>query len=55
MSLRGFGLVFDMQTGAMRNWYIDGEGVKRWADNDETVRELNSLHDDTNHRGAGET
>lgn len=43
-----------MQTGAMRNWYIDGEGVKRWADNDDIVRGLNGLHDDTNQREAGE-
>ena len=45
-TLRGFGLTFDTQTGGMRNWYIDGEGAKRWADNDEIVRGLAGQHDD---------
>ena len=37
MSLRGFGFTFDVQTGRTRNWYIDPEGVKRWADDDSPV------------------
>lgn len=44
-TLRGFGFTFDLPSGGMRNWYIDGEGAKRWADNDELVRGLNGLHD----------
>lgn len=35
--LRGFGLTYDAATGACRNWYIDAEGEKRWADNDQPV------------------
>lgn len=31
--LRGFGTKFEC--GTVRNWYIDSEGVKRWADNNE--------------------
>jgi hypothetical protein len=45
-SLRGFGMTFDVQSGSVRNWYIDGEGAKRWADNDELVRGLSGLQDD---------
>lgn len=39
MSLRGFGVTFDIASGRVRNWYIDREGAKRWADNDELVDE----------------
>jgi hypothetical protein len=39
-TLRGFGVTFDLAFGCMRNWYIDGEGAKRWADNDELVQWL---------------
>lgn len=46
MSLRGFGLTFDLSSGGFRNWYIDGEGAKRWADNDELVRGLTGLIDE---------
>jgi hypothetical protein len=46
MSLRGFGMTFDLRSGGFRNWYIDGEGAKRWADNDELVRGLAGLEDD---------
>ena len=51
-TLRGFGMTFE--TGAFRNGYIDGEGVKRWADHDEIVRGYNGLHDETtpNRRGG---
>jgi hypothetical protein len=35
--LRGFGMTLDLETGRMRNWYVDREGVKRWADDDSTV------------------
>lgn len=35
--LRGFGMTFDLVSGGMRRWYIDREGVKRWADNDDAV------------------
>lgn len=45
-TLRGFGLCFDAHSMGFRNWYIDGEGSKRWADNDELVRGLNGLHDE---------
>ena len=37
--LRGFGMVFDLETGGFRTWYIDGEGVKRWADTLECVED----------------
>jgi hypothetical protein len=37
--LRGFGIRFDAETGACRNWYIGTEGVQRWADNDEPVED----------------
>lgn len=46
-SLRGFGMTFDLSSGGFRNWYIDGEGAKRWADNDELVRVLAGQHDTT--------
>lgn len=36
-SLRGFGFTFDVASGRVRNWYLDAEGVKRWADNDKPV------------------
>jgi hypothetical protein len=32
--LRGFGMTLDLETGRMRNWYVDREGVQRWADDD---------------------
>jgi hypothetical protein len=35
--LRGFGMTLDLETGRMRNWYVDREGVKRWADGDSTT------------------
>ena len=34
---RGFGFLFDVATGRVRNWYIGADGVQRWADNDEPV------------------
>ena len=45
-SLRGFGFTFDIGAGCTRGWYIDGEGAKRWADNDELVRGLNGQQDE---------
>lgn len=44
--MRGFGMTFDLATMGARRWYIDGEGAKRWADNDELVRGLAGLHDE---------
>lgn len=44
-TLRGFGTTFDLASGNARNWYIDGEGAKRWADNDELVRGLAGLQE----------
>lgn len=41
--LRGFGMTF--AGGVFRNWYIDGEGCKRWVDNDEIVRGPSALYD----------
>lgn len=53
--MRGFGLTFDVATGACRNWYIDAEGAKRWADNDELVMGFNGQHDTEPHdAGRGE-
>lgn len=43
--LRGFGFTFDIERRAARNWYIDREGVKRWADNDKIVSGLAGLQD----------
>jgi len=57
MALRGFGLTYDCATGGCRNWYLDGEGVKRWADNDEVVRGLSGLPDEVaakTERGGGD-
>jgi len=34
-TLRGFGFLFDIANATIRSWYIDKDGVKRWADNDE--------------------
>lgn len=47
MTLRGFGLTLDLTTGGMRNWYIDGEGATRWADNDELVRGPNGQQEES--------
>lgn len=33
----GFGFEIDLQTGMTRRWYIDRQGIKRWADNDQPV------------------
>lgn len=38
--LRGFGTMIDLVTGRMRNWYAGTDGVRRWADNDELVGEV---------------
>jgi hypothetical protein len=45
--MRGFGMTYDMRTGTMRNWYIDGEGAKRWVDNDALVDGLAGQHDNS--------
>jgi hypothetical protein len=39
MSLRGFGFMFDLQTGQSRKWYVPSDGIKRWADNDKPVED----------------
>jgi hypothetical protein len=44
-TLRGFGMTFDCASGGFRNWYLDSEGAKRWADNDELVTGLNGLQE----------
>lgn len=44
-TLRGFGMTFDCTSGRFRNWYLDSEGAKRWADNDELVAGLNGLQE----------
>ena len=36
-ALRGFGFTYDMASGTSRTWYYGEDGVKRWADNDQTV------------------
>ena len=36
----GFGITFDIFTGRARNWYQNAGDVKRWADNDEPVEEI---------------
>ena len=37
---RGFGITFDIYHGRARNWYQNAGDVKRWADNDEQVEEI---------------
>ena len=39
-SLRGFGITFDIYQGRARNWYQNAGDVKRWADNDQPVEEV---------------
>lgn len=39
-ALRGFGITFDIYHGRARNWYQSAGDVKRWADNDEPVEEV---------------
>lgn len=51
--LRGFGMTFDLSSGGFRNWYIDREGAKRWADNDELVRGLAGVQDEPTRDGDG--
>lgn len=33
----GFGTMFDLETGARRQWVIGRDGVKRWSDTNEPV------------------
>jgi hypothetical protein len=35
--LRGFGFTMSIPAGGVRGWYVDKEGIQRWADNDEPV------------------
>jgi hypothetical protein len=37
MTLRGFGITYDLQTGKARHWYMGSDGIKRWLDNDQPV------------------
>ena len=30
--MRGFGIEFDLKTGASRRWHIGRDYIKRWAD-----------------------
>jgi hypothetical protein len=39
-------MVYDTRSGGFRNWYIDGEGAKRWADNDDLVMGYHAQLDD---------
>ena len=39
-ALRGFGITFDIYQGRARNWYQNAGDVKRWADNDQPVEEV---------------
>lgn len=39
-ALSGFGITFDIYQGRARNWYQNAGDVKRWADNDEPVDEV---------------
>ena len=39
-TLIGFGITFDIYQGRARNWYQSAGDVKRWADNDEPVEEI---------------
>lgn len=56
-ALRGFGITFDFPSGRARSWYIDSEGAKRWADNDELVQGVAGQHDDASlppHKEGGD-
>lgn len=33
----GFGFTLDLERGAMRQWYMGRDGVKRWADTNAPV------------------
>lgn len=35
--MRGFGTILDFESGSIRSYYLDENGQKRWADNDELV------------------
>lgn len=35
--MKGFGTVFDFEKDTVRSYYLDENGQKRWADNDELV------------------
>ena len=39
-ALVGFGIAFDPRLGRARNWYQNAGDVKRWADNDQPVEEV---------------
>lgn len=52
--MRGFGMTYDMRTGAMRNWYIDSEGAKRWVDNDALVDGPAGQHDNGGDASGGD-
>lgn len=43
----GFGTTYDIRTGRSRAWYMRGDGVKRWADNDETVEQIEPVSECT--------
>lgn len=43
MTLRGFGFMYDLQTGFSRKWYCPADGIKRWADNDQPVEPREKL------------
>lgn len=38
----GFGMELDLQTGRVRRWYVGRDGIQRWADNDQPVKEQDS-------------
>lgn len=40
MTLRGFGTLYDLQTGTSRLWYMGSDGIKRWMDNDQPVENM---------------
>ena len=35
--MRGFGFIFDVETGRMRSWYAAADGVRCWVDNHQPV------------------
>ena len=35
--MRGFGTTFDLETGRVRHWYRQADGVEKWADTGELV------------------
>ncbi len=36
--MRGFGMLFDLERGTNRKWFVGDDGIKRWVDNNDPVK-----------------